>query len=846
MRSGLFLLVFFFPIMLYSQTFTGKVQGSKNAPLVGASVVVTTKENKTLAYSITTDMGGFKLIVPAEKNPAYVIISSMGYQKKTIPFKGFKNGMTITLAEGDFKLKEVKVTAQRLLRSGDTLTYSVSGFRQGQDRSIADVISKMPGLEVNTNGQIEYQGKAISKFYIEGLDLMGSQYGVANQNLSADKVKSVQVLENHQAVKSLRGVTFSEQAALNIVLKDDAKEIWSGAADVGAGYGSNFLYDSRLMGMRFNKKFQTLMMYKNNNMGKDINSEVHDLTSFLKERRGGETSLLSLMSVGTPDLSAERYTFNRSHLVAGNWLWKTGKDAELRLQGTGFMDQTSMQGYSSSAYLTLAGLPVIVEEQDVCNTRSEWKGEANYQFNGDKTYIRDNLRGSISFNKSLGSIQYNGQYTPLMVKPHKRSLTHDFQLSHTTEKGHVYVMDSYLASHYLPGQLLTINGMTEKLNLGFFSTQNGLRYKLKLGRHYLNNDVGFLYDRQKIEVALEDKDWQSAVYQLLHTYWTPSISFLWGKHKFDVKSQISYVHQSYRDSGRNHLWADPTISWNWKAGSLSEFSASVGHLHSPLTGNSIYDTPVFTGYRTLRKNRGETGATHSLRVSAGYKYFNPVFGLFFNLNPSYSCTSGNILYESMLQGNIYTLTATEKESSTRSVGFTSRISKTFGWAKTILALGISQRVSNYSLLVSGDVHDARMIFASVNIDYAFRPLKILSVEGKSQVFITRQQDLTRPLSLSGSTTDWEHSLHFHVFPSAQWMFSIKNEFFHTTEKSVGMNYFLDGAISYKSKRWELSFTANNLIGTSKFERRALSNTLISYSVTKLRPREFLFKWCFDF
>lgn len=67
-------------------------------------------------------------------------------------------------------LKEVKVSAQRLLRSGDTLTYSVSSFRQGQDRSLADVITKMPGLEVKANGQIEYQGKAISKFYIEGLD----------------------------------------------------------------------------------------------------------------------------------------------------------------------------------------------------------------------------------------------------------------------------------------------------------------------------------------------------------------------------------------------------------------------------------------------------------------------------------------------------------------------------------------------------------------------------------------------------------------------------------------------------------------------------------------------------
>ena len=133
--------------------------------------------------------------------------------------------MTITLKEGCFLLKEVKVKAQRIQSTGDTLTYSVAGFKQAQDRCIADVIAKMPGLEVKADGKIEYQGKAINKFYIEGIDLMGTQYGMANQNISADKVKSVQVLENHQPVKSLRGVSFSDQAALNLVLKDDAKAV---------------------------------------------------------------------------------------------------------------------------------------------------------------------------------------------------------------------------------------------------------------------------------------------------------------------------------------------------------------------------------------------------------------------------------------------------------------------------------------------------------------------------------------------------------------------------------------------------------------------------------------------
>jgi len=832
-------------ISSFGQIFTGTVKGKGEGKLAGASVVVTSDAGKTVAYSITNAEGVFKLSIPEGKAPSNVSVSYMGFQKKTFPFSQMKDGMTITLTEGGFNIKEVKVKAQRIQSTGDTLTYSVAGFIQGQDRSIADVIAKMPGLEVKADGKIEYQGKAINKFYIEGLDLMGSQYGVANQNISAGKVKSVQVLENHQTVKSLRGVSFSESAALNLVLKDDAKATWAGSADIGLGYGDDFLYDCRLMGMRFNKKFQTLMMYKNNDIGKRLDNEVLDLAALLRCRTSTESGILSMMSVGAPDLAEDRYTFNHSHLVAGNWLWKTGKDSELRLQGNGFIDKTDMRSYRSSTYLTLTALPVIIEEQDVTNTRSQWKGEANYQYNGAKTFIKNNVRGYIDFNKSDGTMFYNTQRTDMSVQPRKQNVSEDFQMSHTTAGGNVYNIDSYWSYNYMPGQLLTINGMTECLNLGFFSTQNDVKYKLKIGRHYLNNEFGVNYDHQNISIAMDNDAEQKNTYELLRVYWIPSMSFLFGKHRVDITSKISYAHQAYHDSKSCHLWIDPTLKWNWKASVVSEFSASATYTNSPLMGKAIYDTPIFTNYRNQRVNRGETAVMHSLAASAGYKYSNPVLGLFFNIRPTYSRTSGNILYQSTLSNNIYTMTATDKEYDTQIVNLSGRISKSFGWAKTLIALGASHNVTDYSLLVSGVVNDARMHNTYVGFDYSLRPLRQLSIEGKSNVNIYEQKNLSRPELSSGNTTDWQHFLNLHIFPAEKWMVSLKNELFHTNEEGVGANYFLDLALSYKAKRWELSLMGNNIIGTSKFERRVLGNTVESYSITRLRPREFLVKWSFD-
>lgn len=187
----------------------GKVIDSNQEILEGANVIALGNNNHTICFSITDGKGVFDLTIPDSVKPQRVTVRYMGYETLDIPFSNMKDGMTITMKAGKFQLKEVKVKASKIRTSGDTLSYSVNAFKQGQDRSIADVIKKMPGLEVSENGSVSYQGMPINKFYIEGLDLMGSQYGIANKNLSAEKIKSVQVLKNHQPVNSLRGVSLA-------------------------------------------------------------------------------------------------------------------------------------------------------------------------------------------------------------------------------------------------------------------------------------------------------------------------------------------------------------------------------------------------------------------------------------------------------------------------------------------------------------------------------------------------------------------------------------------------------------------------------------------------------------
>lgn len=826
-----------------AQTFTGTVSGQKKEKLAGANLKAVDAAGKMVCYAITNASGQFTLRVPEGRRVENVVVSYIGYKSKTIPFSKMQPTMTIRLEEGDFNLKEVKVKSQRLKSEGDTLTYSVAGFRQAQDRSIADVIAKMPGMEVKDNGQVLYNGKAINKFYIEGMDLMGSQYGMANQNLSAKKVKSVQVLKNHQPTKSLRGKLFSDQAALNIVLEDDAKAAWSGCLDAGLGYGDEFLYDNRLMGMRFAKKFQSLLLYKNNNTGKSIADEVR----YMGQGTVGESDqgLLSMMSVGAPGIGKPRYTFNESHLLAGNWLWKTGADSELRLQGNGYMDKAEMASFRSTTYLDIDNMPIVTEDQQVTNHTSQWCGEASYKYNGSKTYVNNIIRGYIDFNKSDGGMATNGVMTDMMVKPRKRSLANYLTLSGSNAKGNSLIFKSNTAYNYLPGQLLTINGATELLDMNMFDTENTLDGRLRVGRHYINFQAGAAYQNHKLDVSLADTEGEKSTYQKTELYWTPSLELKFGDWRINMAAKLAYAHQTYRDKSADDVWINPSLNWRWEATARSTIELSGRYETKPMGMRYIFDTPVFTGYRNMKVNRGEPDLRHDLVADVTYRFEDPLSGLFFFVKPSLSRSSGNILYHSVLMDdNIYASKASDMESTSTVAMLSSRISKSFSWAKTIIGIGGSTSVNDYLYLTGETLNDGRAFSANLSIDYSLRPLAQLSLTGTSSVQYTQQENRSQKTS-KYSTSNWIHNLQLHFFPMEKLMLTLSNDLFHSSEENFKTSYFCDFALSYSNSTWELTLSINNIIGTSKYETRMIGTITDSYSLTRLRPREFLAKLSID-
>ena len=254
-------------------------QAQSKQPIEFVSVCLLAQDSTIIDYTYTDSKGYFEL--PKQNHRGTLLsFSCMGYKKIVIPLSSFINTSKIMLEETAINIQEVKISSNRITQRKDTLKYSVSGFKMPQDRSIEDVLKKIPGIEVTQNGQIRFQDRPISHFYIDGMDLLDSKYALASKNIPANMVKEVQVLQSHQPIAALRGKSFSDNAALNLALEDNAKNRLIGMIDIGVGINNEnqTVWDNRLMGMLFGKKMQNLTMYKNSNTGKNIADEITALT----------------------------------------------------------------------------------------------------------------------------------------------------------------------------------------------------------------------------------------------------------------------------------------------------------------------------------------------------------------------------------------------------------------------------------------------------------------------------------------------------------------------------------------------------------------------------------------
>ena len=239
MKRFLFIALLFATCNSFAQVkLEGVVRDSLNQPLESANVIAINQETSGLeAFGVTSVEGRYRLE-----------LGENGTYKIQISFVGMKTFTEILSTKEEDIIKDYTLEADNVLEGvelvyempvqvkGDTVVYNADSFQNGTERKLEDVLEKLPGVEINEDGQIEVEGKVVNKLMVDGKDFFDGDTKLASKNIPSKAVDKIQVLRNYSEVGQLRSVTNNQDnVALNIKLKKGKESFWFGDVTVGAG-----------------------------------------------------------------------------------------------------------------------------------------------------------------------------------------------------------------------------------------------------------------------------------------------------------------------------------------------------------------------------------------------------------------------------------------------------------------------------------------------------------------------------------------------------------------------------------------------------------------------------------
>lgn len=293
----------------------GTISDSTGAPLSGASIALLNPEDSTLATFAISNKGTF--VIRDVQAGNYILQASMmgfytEYRYLQVPLSG-QDQLYLRLNNNDrvTLMNEVVISGERIpIRvKGDTLEYNAGSYKVKPNAVVEDLLRKLPGVQVDKEGNIKSMGKTVSKVLVDGKEFFGDDPKVATKNLPADAIDKVQAFEKQSDQSLFSGIDDGDrEQTLNLLLKPDKKTGYFG--EVSGGLGLPEQYDVSLKAFKFKPKSQLSALGMLNN----INKFGFSLQDYL-DYNGGIGSLMS--EGGSMNLNAGELPVNFGQPVTG-------------------------------------------------------------------------------------------------------------------------------------------------------------------------------------------------------------------------------------------------------------------------------------------------------------------------------------------------------------------------------------------------------------------------------------------------------------------------------------------------------------------------------------------------
>ncbi len=869
-------------------TITGVVKDSLGVGLDMANVVAINEATKALdGFGITDPNGRYKIIVNA--NTTYrVKVSYIGFTPKeylvTTTLQDFLKDVSLDpQAEA---LDEVELTYEiPVTIQGDTIVYNTDSFVSGTEKKLADVIKKLPGLEINDEGEIEAEGKKVGKIMVNGKDFFDGDTKLATKNIPANAISKVEVLRNYSEVSQLSGVTNNQDnVAINIKLKEGKERFWFGEITAGKGLEDTFLAHPKVF--YYSPKFSVNLITDVNNIGelpftpRDFFNFTGGMANF--SRAGGTQFNATNNSLGISLLQNNRAKAIDTKFGAANFNYAATPALDL----SGF----AIYSYTGTLLETITARQFIVSnqtEQSTTNTNQKaslglGKFSARYKPSSQLQWDYDVLlkQSSQEEERMLSSralvnedIVENNTQDPITI-------TQNTGLYYTLSDAHIF---AFQGQHMYQKEDPFYNAVRtqEPFNGVLPLVGNGLGFNINQGQEVTTNKLDAKLDYYLVTgpksnlnftlgTTLSQQDFNSDIFETLSGGAINSLD----ENLF--KSRVSF---SFNDIYAGFHYKVITGKFTFNPGfNIHQYSAKNTQLGSTVTDNLTNIVPdLFVNFQ-MRKSEN---IRLNYSISREFTDIN-------NLAAGYVFSNYNAIY----QGNRDLESALYHSASLNFFSFNmfnfQNIFANFAYNKRIDAFknaGVITGINQVNTTINAALPDETFT-GSANYQRTFGKLKVSSRANFSQSILNNVINNTPRVSKSFTQTyrgslatnfraapnlelgysytvnDYNNAGRLSTFytdrPFAKldmlflksFIFTADYDYYHYRDaaKTADNEYaFLNANLSYQKKdsKWEYNIQVTNALNTDALNQDGFNDLFISSSAYMVQPRYVVFKLKYD-
>lgn len=893
-------MVFFSVITFAQKTVSGKITDEDGVAIPSASVTIEEPgKDAILAYGITNSKGEYKVSFTSSESNVDLKVKAFNQKPITKQISNSDQTLTFKLQSEATEIKEVQLKTKMITARGDTIAYDLKAFDNKNDRTLADIMKKIPGIEVKTDGTILYQGNAINKFYVEGKDLMEGGYGTITNSLPKDAVAKLEVLENHQPVKMLQGKIPSDAAAINIKLKKAVT--MTGRGEVGSGFGDPWLWNLKLTPMFFSKKQQWVVNYKTNNMGEQVENEGNILAfgSSWEGRRGNasQNNWLGVENASVPNLPVKRYLFNNVHYLSANYLTNIDSKKEWELKANANYTNNVVERESNSVTRDF-------QQGTQYNTRflnnfytDKLKGELIFTKNAKKGFFKNTTTFSQFWNADRAFAERNDKKGYRFGNEGVESPTSSFQNSLSTIipwkekmvnlKSYInyqndrqtleispadYLLFPYKAPgstaistiNFTPGSTALQNFRIKTLdtshsaNISF--TTKGWTFTPEVGIDFSTDQLNTNFDGSTLT---NSPDFTSLSYEndLKFTEITPRASVT-ANYKSDAWNvwasfPVNFNNIKAEDAFRNvsktlnkttftpNIFAQYGFASFFKASISGNISNNFGDIQTAYAGY-VLTSP--SGFNVMNP-KNPIPQTNTKSGSARLEYRNPLNNLFFNVGYRLSDTKNNLLASSAVNDLGFSVVEyIERENKRETNSLYGEVGKYFPKFKTNASVTFNQSTTISQSIRNNDLLDNKNLSNALGFKFNNTYFSWMSVDFNFTKTWNKQSNGIISNDL-GKTENYSHNLNVFFYPlenhTVGFYWDQINSNLGDTKLNNGF-FDISYQFSWSAKKVDFELKWMNIADKKVFERISVGDATITQTTMQLRPSQVMLAVKFNF